>query len=306
MRYESNHQQEESHQPSKVVTIRELDKELFENFVSLTKTWGKNTGIIFSKILRNYLESGGSNIFMPAFEARLKELNCNYLEIIENIDELTIEKKDLIALPEDVKFYFRNIKKLILSDDINTSIMLKYIYRISNSIVYPPDNIGKLSYLSLLQNYSFYPSTNRKLKDVTIRNVEKQIWNDFIVYCQLNNSKVGMLISRILWEIIPEMEITQILLSKIKEPLNNIYLITSQTAININQTNLKEINNKKVLFHRIEELTFQDGISNKEFIEKVVGIYNCKKVIFPKTFSKLLKLSRLNRYPTRNSIKYLI
>jgi len=299
MRYESDHHREGNHMPSKVVTIRELDKKLFEQFVSLTKTWGKNTGTIFSKILSNYLESGGSNIFMPAFEERLKELDCNHLEIVENVVELTIQKKDLISLPDDVKFYFRNIEKLVLHEDIDTTTLLKYIYRISNSSVNSPKNVEKIFFLSLLQYYSKYPVKDRETKDVTIRNVEEQIWNDFISYCQLNNSKVGFLVSEILWGIIPEMEITQILLSKIKEPFRNICLITSQKAISINQRNLKEIKDKKVLFHRIDELIFQDDISNKEFVDKVVGIYNCKKVVFPKTFSKLLKLSRVHCYPTK-------
>lgn len=300
MRYESDHQREGKYMPSKVVTIRELDKKLFEQFVSLTKTWGKNTGTIFSKILSNYLESGGSNIFMPAFEERLKELDCNYLEIVENVADLTIQKKDLISLPDDVKFHFRNIEKLVLHEDIDTTTLLKYIYRISNSLVIPPKNVEKLFFLSLLQYYSKYPIKERKTKDVTIRNVEEQVWNDFTSFCQLNNSKVGFLVSEILWEIIPEMEITQILLSKIKEPFKNICLITSQKAISINQRNLKEIKSKKVLFHRIDELIFQDDISNKEFVDKVVGIYNCKKVVFPKTFSKLLKLSRVHSYPTND------
>ena len=300
MRYENDHHQEGKHMPSKVVTIRELDKKLFEQFVSLTKTWGKNTGTIFSKILSNYLESGGSNIFMPAFEERLKELDCNYLEIVENVADLTIQKKDLISLPDDVKFHFRNIEKLVLHEDIDTTTLLKYIYRISNSIVNPPKNVEKIFFLSLLQYYSRYPIKDRKTKDVTIRNVEEQVWNDFTSFCQLNNSKVGLLVSEILWEIIPEMEITQILLSKIKEPFKNICLITSQKVVSINQRNLKEIKTKKVLFHRIDELIFQDDISNKEFVDKVVGIYNCKKVVFPKTFSKLLKLSRVQSYPTND------
>jgi len=298
MKHESDQHQEGNHMPSKVITIRELDKKLFEQFVSLTKAWGKNTGTIFSKILSNYLESGGSNVFMPAFEERLKELDCNHLEIVENVVELTIQKKDLISLPDDVKFYFKNIEKLILHEDIDTTTLLKYIYRISNSSVTPPKNVEKLFFLSLLQYYSKYPVKDRKTKDVTIRNVEEQIWNDFTSFCQLNNSKVGFLVSEILWGIIPEMEITQILLSKIKEPFKNICLITSQKTISINQRNLKEIKSKKVLFHRIDELVFQDDISNKEFVDKVVGIYNCKKVVFPNTFSKLLKLSRVHSYPT--------
>ena len=67
----------DSSQSSKVVTIRELDKDLFEQFASLTKTWGKNVGEIFSRILKNFLEIGSTNIFMPSFEERLKKMNCN-------------------------------------------------------------------------------------------------------------------------------------------------------------------------------------------------------------------------------------
>ena len=47
---------------------------------------------------------------MPSFEERLKQMNCTYLEVIENLDELTIQKQDLISLPKGVKLYFYNIK----------------------------------------------------------------------------------------------------------------------------------------------------------------------------------------------------
>jgi len=281
----------------KVITIRELDKELFEQFASLTKTWGKNVGEIFSRVLENFLEIGSTNIFMPSFEERLKQMNCTYLEIIENLDELTIQKQDLTSLPKGVKLYFYNIKRLVFSEDINTPTLLDYVFRIKNSAVIPPKNIQKLHYLSLFQNSSEYIGKNRKIKDVTIRNVDTKIWNDFTSHCQLNDSKVSIIINRILWEIIPEMEITQILISKIKEPFDNILLVTSQKKVSINQENLQKIADKKVLFHRIEELNLQENISQEVFVEKVLGIYNCKKVTFPKGFSKLLQLSRVKEYP---------
>ncbi|MHA1309158.1 MAG: hypothetical protein ACTSQN_17960 [Candidatus Heimdallarchaeota archaeon] len=282
----------------KVITIRELDKELFERFASLTKTWGKNVGEIFSRILENFLEIGSTNIFMPSFEERLKQMNCTYLEVIENLDELTIQKHDLTSLPKGVKLYFYNIRKLIFSEDINTSTLLDYVFRIKNSAVISSKNIQKLPYLSLFQNSSEYIGKNRKIKDVTIRNVNAKIWNDFIAHCQINASKASVIINRILWEVIPEMEITQILISKIKEPLDNILLVTSQKSVSINQKDLQEITDKKILFHRIEELNLEDDISQEVFVEKVLGIYNCKKVNFPKEFSKLLKLSRVKDYPT--------
>ncbi|MHA1441568.1 MAG: hypothetical protein ACTSPK_06885, partial [Candidatus Heimdallarchaeota archaeon] len=283
----------------KVITIRELDKELFEQFTSLTKTWGKNVGEIFSRILENFLEIGSTNIFMPSFEERLKQMNCTYLEVIENLDELTIQKQDLISLPKGVKLYFYNIKRLIFSEDINTPTLLDYVFRIKNSAVIPPKNIQKLLYLSLFQNSSEYIGKNRKIKDVTIRNVDNKTWNDFIAHCQLNISKASVVINRILWEIIPEMEITQILISKIKEPLDNILVVTSQKNVSINQEDLQKIADKKVLFHRIEELILDEDISQEVFVEKVLGIYNCKKITFPKGISKLLQLSRVKEYPSR-------
>ncbi|MHA1188473.1 MAG: hypothetical protein ACTSXA_04875 [Candidatus Heimdallarchaeota archaeon] len=283
----------------KVITIRELDKELFEQFTSLTKTWGKNVGEIFSRILENFLEIGSTNIFMPSFEERLKQMNCTYLEVIENLDELTIQKQDLISLPKGVKLYFYNIKRLIFSEDINTPTLLDYVFRIKNSAVIPPKNIQKLLYLSLFQNSSEYIGKNRKIKDVTIRNVDNKIWNDFIAHCQLNISKASVVINRILWEIIPEMEITQILISKIKEPLGNILVVTSQKNVSINQEDLQKIADKKVLFHRIEGLILDEDIPQEVFVEKVLGIYNCKKITFPKGISKLLQLSRVKEYPSR-------
>ncbi len=291
--------QEKKAETAKVITIRELDKELFEQFTSLTKIWGKNVGEIFSRILKNFLEIGSTSIFMPSFEDRLKKMGCTYLEVIENLEELTIKKQDLTSLPEGVKLYFYNIKKLIFSEDINTPTLLDYVYRINNSSVIPPKNIQKLPYLSLLQINSEYLGKKRKIKDVTIRSVDSKIWNDFISYCQLNNNKTSIVINRILWEVIPEMEITQIMISKIKESIENVFLISSHESITINQNDLQKIGDKKVLFHRIKELTFKEDISQETFLEKVLGIYNCVNVNFPNDFSKLLQLSRVKDYPSK-------
>ncbi len=282
---------------SKVVTIRDLDKELFERFSSLTKIWGKNTGTIFTNIIKNFLTRNGSNIFLPPLENHFRRRNFEHLEIIQNEEELHINKKDLSSLPDNVKFYFSNIKKLVIAEDIDTATLLKYIYRIKNSIVVVPESIEKIPFLSLLQNYPQYQNSNRVTKDVTIRYVNQQTWNDFTSFCQINSTKIGFLLSEILWEIIPEMEITQILLSKVEEPYDNIMVISTLNSAEINHTNIKAINSKRILFHRIGELVFQKDITNKDFLEKVVGIYNCEKTAFPKSFSKLLKLSRIHEYP---------
>ncbi|MHA1501250.1 MAG: hypothetical protein ACTSSB_05315 [Candidatus Heimdallarchaeota archaeon] len=267
---------------NKVVTIREVDRDLFEQFTSLTKTWRKNVGEIFSRVLENYLEIGSTNIFMPSFEERLKKMGCSYLEIIENLKELAIHKRDLTSLPKGVKLYFYNIKKLIFSEEINTSTLLDYVFRINNSVVIPPKNILKLPYLSLLQNSSEYLGKKREFK-----------------YCQLNNNKTSIVINRILWEVIPEMEITQIMISKIKESIEDVFLISSHESITISQNDLQKIGDKKVLFHRIKELTFKEDISQETFLEKVLGIYNCVNVNFPNDFSKLLQLSRVKEYPSK-------
>ena len=130
---------------------------------------------------------------------------------------------------------------------------------------------------------------------------KRQEWrHKFIAYCQLNANKASIVINRILWEIIPEMEITQIMLSKIKESFEDVFLITSHENVSISQDDLLMISTKKVLFHRINHLKFQEDITQELFLEKVVGVYNCSTITFPKDFSKLLKLSRVKDYPAIN------
>jgi len=283
---------------SKVVTIRGVDKELFEQFVSLTQAWGKNTGEIFSTIVGNYLQNGGgSRIYFPALEKRLKESFVKHLELIEGLEELFVDSKDLVSVPPGVKFYFSNIKKLTFSDGIDSQILLRYVYRIKNCIVQQPHKVKKLVFLSLLQDYPDYSAKGRLLKDVTIRNVIDQTWNNFKAFCQLHGSNVGSLINHILWEIIPEMEMTQILFSKIKGAQTNTFLISSQREVVIKGEDLLEIAPQQVLFHRIKKLTFREDVSSELFVERVSGIYNCTSVTFPKSFSKLLRLSRVKYYP---------
>ncbi|MFW9992433.1 MAG: hypothetical protein ACFFD4_10330, partial [Candidatus Odinarchaeota archaeon] len=122
-------------------------------------------------------------------------------------------------------------------------------------------------------------------------------YDEFITACQLNGQKVGDAVNELLWGFVPEMEAFQILIHEINTNPHDGLVVTLLNNLEVTKADLNAIKDKKILFHRIKKLVFAPDIDKDVFVNTVVGIYNCDEVILPETVPKLLRLSRVKKYP---------
>lgn len=284
---------------TKVVTIREVNVDLFDLFVSLTKAWGKNTGEVFSTIINQYQTGELSNVFLAPVKRYFADHSKNKIEYIDNLSELKITQDQLTSVNETIKFVFRNIKHLEFTDGINDQLILTHILRIQNCESIVAKDISKLVLSSLTRGKIPLKAISKQKKDVTIRNVSEELYQNFVGICRMLNKKVGEVVDDILLTVIPEMELTQILIGKYPELLNNILVISGRKNFQVTQKDLTEIGARLVLFHRIENLTFENVIDTEVFSDKIIAIYNCDVVSLPANIPKLLALAKLKQYPSK-------
>jgi hypothetical protein len=158
--------------------------------------------------------------------------------------------------------------------------------------------LPKVYGLSKIRNYeSGTLEIPQKEKDITIRNVDAKAYNEFVAYCQLNNRLVSEVVNVLLAQIIPEMEINQIIIGELQENPLDLLVISSLKKLEIKVDDLEQLNDEKIVFHRIKELTFSEKISNDLFISSVIAIYNCEEISLPNDLSNLLVASRVRKYP---------
>lgn len=282
----------------KVVTIRGISESYYSQFTSLTKLLGRSAGSAFSELIKHYKKPtpailGTSKIkqmFLESFN-----VNAEYLEVVENLEELVLSKKLLEEAGTNVKFLFHNIKNLVLDQSIDNDVILNHVYRMTNSKVIVKGNLSKLIFYSLLR----YPSQKRKktddLRDITIRNVNTESYDEFISNCQLHGQSIGEGVNDLFAEFVPEAELMFIVINELNTKFKDLLVITSLDSVHITENDLIEVKNKRVLFHRIQDLKIDLG--SESFLEKIIGIYNCGKVEIHEEIPQLLKLSRIKKFP---------
>ncbi|MFX0113582.1 MAG: hypothetical protein ACFFB3_03460 [Candidatus Hodarchaeota archaeon] len=279
----------------KTITIRGVDKNLYEEFIGLTKAWGRNIGFAFSRIISYY---GKSHPFGSGLHSILKRMHkpSPSLEVIEGLDDLTISKKDLTEAG-NVKYYFKSIGKLVFDEEIDNRTLLHHVYEIRDCQVKMPETVSSLLFHSLVRNPPEYIPVDENLKDVTIRNVEKDTYDDFVATCQLKKKKIGDAVNEIFSRLIPEMEYRHILLLDLQVDPEDVLVVTSLDRLEAQARDLAEIQGRKILFHRIKELIFAQEVEKANFISAVIGIYNCDKVKLPPAVPRLIRISRVKEYP---------
>lgn len=289
---------------NKVVTIRGVNNIYYNQFQSFTKLLGRSQGKAFSEVIKFHKKP------VPAIlgTSKMKQMfqdsfisNLEYLEIIENLDEIKITKTMLIEAGKDVKYLFHNISKLILDETVDNDVILQHIYRITNSKVILKGSISKLLLYSLVRSPMSNSFTNEgELREITIRNVNAIAYDEFVSSCQLHNQSVGEGLNELFSYFIPEAELMFIVINEVNQTFKDLLIISNIDMIEISEQDLKEIEEKKILFHRVQELKFNGDITKDSFITKIAGIYNCKHVNIPEFIPKLLTLSRIKNFPNIN------
>ena len=152
-------------------------------------------------------------------------------------------------------------------------------------------NIPKLIEQGLVRKKRMYISTtDTVLRDITIRNVSKPDYHEFVAKAKKEDKTVGELLNEMLSNMAPNFEIRGILHS-LNEPESLV--VSDLDELTVTNRGLEELGHRKVLFYEILNLNFGEDISSDLFQEKVLGMYKCPNTTKPKSIPSLIWLARL-------------
>lgn len=136
---------EEGGEEKKIISIRGIDKKLYEELSRMAKELGKTVGELINEAmafiisLREGVEAAGIK-----FKEGLESSLCIH---ISNLGELTVTRKDLEDAYKPV--IFRDIKTLKFSENIDEELFedkVKRIIKVNTLII--PNNLSKIKVLS--------------------------------------------------------------------------------------------------------------------------------------------------------------
>ncbi|MHA1542003.1 MAG: hypothetical protein ACTSQH_03420 [Candidatus Hodarchaeales archaeon] len=151
-------------------------------------------------------------------------------------------------------------------------------------------NIPKLIEQGLVRKKRKYLSSDAPLRDITIRNVSKPDYYEFVAKAKKEDKTVGELLNEMLVNMAPNFEIRGILHS-LKEPESLV--VSDLNDLTVSNHGLEELGHRKVLFYEIKDLNFDEDIPSDLFQEKVLGMYKCPHTTKPPNIPSLIWLARL-------------
>lgn len=212
-------------------------------------------------------------------------------EIIRDFESLTVTKNDLTAAGK-IMFIFRNIKKLRFHESVDASTLVNHIKYISGSKVIFDSNIPKILQLGLVRRRSTYqhPSDTKQLKDITIRKVSVDYYNDFIAEAKNQQLTNGEFFSRLMSNFVPMIQITDI---KREMKGKKFLLVRNEKNLTISNEDLEILGGRGIIFYGIYKLTFSNNITQENFLASVIKVIQCEEVVLPRNIPRLILLSRL-------------
>lgn len=283
----------------KIITIRGINETYYNQFQSLTRLMKTNIGPALSELITHYKKPMPPILGTTKMRGQvLNSFNSQSenLEIIDGIKELILTKDLLEQVGKNTKFILNNIENVMFEESVTNDLIIQYIFRITNSNVHIKGKISNLLLYSLCRT-SKDVSVPKNIKEVTIRNVNASAYNDFVALCQLHNESIGEAINSLWAQYIPEAEIMFIVTRQLNSNFKDLLVITNIDEVIVVEEELIELNDRKVLFHRISKLTFDKSITKDSFQKYVIGIYNCDSISLLSNIPKLLELSRVKTFP---------
>lgn len=283
----------------KIVTLRGINEEYYNQFQSFTRLMKMNVGSAFSELITHYKKPMPPILGSKKMQKLLVNsfsYNLETLEIIDGEERLILTEQMLLDVGNNTKFIFNNVQELILDESITDDLCIKYIFRIRNSSVKVKGKISNLILYSLIRT-NIATSSQSNLKEVTIRNVDASNYEDFVALSQLHNQSIGEAVNEIFAQYLPEAELMFIVINQLNANIKDLMLITNIEEATIYEKELLSLKERKVLFHRIKKLIFEDQVTKESFQKYVIGIYNCEQVLITSRIPKLLKLSRIKKFP---------
>lgn len=119
----------------KQVTVKGIDKELYERAVQMSREMGVTVGELINRSLRAFISL--VDVTNKAVSTALQTVTdsgrafvegVRNVRVISNIDELTVSRSDLESV--DFQVSFRNIKRLVFSEDVTWDLFNDKVYSI--------------------------------------------------------------------------------------------------------------------------------------------------------------------------------
>jgi hypothetical protein len=279
---------------TKTVTIRGVDKELYEKFSRLSSHLAPTIGSAFSILANTFGKEEMPGIFRGPIRRVIHHLHSSIrTERIRNLDKLVVSKEDLIAGGKDVQYVFHNIGELIFDKSVDNTTFLQYIHRINNCHVKAEGKLSRLFLESIDQSTLRDFPLSGEFKDVTIRNVDASVYDEFVLMCQQRELTIGEGMNELLQRFIPRFEVMTIITRIPAFDFSDTIVLSMRDNIDVHHEDLLQLEHRKILFHRVNSVKFDPDIPNQLFIDKVIGIYYAKNVILPPELPKLIALSRV-------------
>ncbi len=128
------------------VTVRGVDRQLYEELVRLARETGRNIGDLINVAMRLLLANVKAGL--EFFGKKLEEVSQNIPEpaatvTIEGVEELEISKRDLLEAGRPV--VFKGLKRLVFSNDVDPETFERSVHSIvAVDEVVVPSSLPKL------------------------------------------------------------------------------------------------------------------------------------------------------------------
>jgi len=274
----------------KDITLRGVNKELYNRFSADRMVRGTSAGEAFSELVYSYLREPwrlhGFRKYGRKFRPGVKP------EKVSDIEELYITKKDLTSAGEKTMFLFRNIKKLTFAADVDGTILAKHVKLITQS----PNTtfegkIPELIKIGLIRKQHVYvhPKGKDELKDITIRNVSAKIYDEFVTKAKAEETTTGEYFSRLLAHLVPFSELLEVFHGLGDK---EVLFVSNEEDLTITKEDLEVLGERQVIFFNTQKLIFSDDIDQELFLRTVIKIVSCSEVKLPTKIPRLIILSR--------------
>ncbi len=274
----------------KDITIRGVNKDLYDQFTEQRTKHGVSAGQAFSDIIsiefhRPWSIHGIRQHGRPPRHGTKPET-------IRDLEKLKVSKKDLTSAGEKTMFLFRNIQDLVFAEDVDAITLVKHVKVISKCKVTFSGNVPKLIQLGLIRKRSKYnhPIEKDELKDITIRNVSAKLYDEFISKAKTEGKTTGEYFSLILSHII-HYDVIRSIMTEFQD--KEILIVKNEEKLAINKEDLEVVGDRGVVFYNIGSLNFSKDIDQELFLKTILKIVKCNEVVLPIKIPKLIVLSRV-------------
>ncbi|MHA1211541.1 MAG: hypothetical protein ACTSSH_03680, partial [Candidatus Heimdallarchaeota archaeon] len=204
---------------------------------------------------------------------------------------LIVTKKDLVAAGENTMFRFSNINELIFDSDIDAVTMVKHVKMIRHCNITFRGKMPQLIQLAFTRPIREYdhPTNKEQLKDITIRKVSVDLYDEFLSKAKTEGLTTGEYFSKIISNVLPFFEIVEVLFELGDR---EVLVISNQKSLIVTKSDLAILGERGVIFYNVENLEFTSDIDQELFLKTIIKIMKCTKVKLPTNIPRLIVLSR--------------